>query len=321
MDIFTKGCRGWNFQACDILCRSKNNGKSSQNEFFADALGDYALTLPNSVLTSRIDAGKPFPELDRAKKARCALVNDFESGHKILPGNFKALSGGDKQATRGLWANIDEWRPRFQLRIACNNDLPEFQNNGGGDEGILTRLLMYHFAKRFSENPRSQNELLIDRSVPAKLASLEWKQQYMLWLLDLYTEYRLVDGILPEFPQEVIEVTNAYKREVDTLQLFVEKYLRLDKDKKDPQFYVFKTPLYDHYVLACEKEKCTALKNQQFSKQIRGMLNDNYKYRGGSSSGGGSNRDQHYVGIELVPIPPDTPKDRPQSPFVPDDPD
>ena len=201
----------------------------------------------------------------------------------------------------------------------CNNDLPEFQNNGGGDEGILTRLLMYHFAKRFSENPRSQNELPLDRSLPGKLASLEWKQQYMLWLLDLYRDYRLAEGFLPALPQEVIEVTDAYKREVDTLQLFVEKYLRLDKDKKDPQFYLFKTPLYDHYVSACEKEKCTALKNQSFSKQIRGMLDDNFKYRKGTSKGGGSNRDQHYVGIELVPIPPDTPKDKPQSPFVPDD--
>ena len=253
------------------------------------------MTLPNSVLTTRIDAGKPFPELDRAKRARCVLVKDFESGHKILPGNFKALSGGDKQATRGLWANIEEWRPRFQLRIACNNDLPEFQNNGGGDEGILTRLLMYHFAKRFSENPRSHNELPLDRSLPAKLASLEWKQQYMLWMLELYDENHLAEGSLPAFPPEVIEVTNRYRSEVDTLQFFVENYLRLDHDKRDPQFFLYKTPLYVHYVEACEKEQRAALKNQQFSKQIKGMLDDNFK-------GGGSNRDQHYVGIELLPI-------------------
>lgn len=314
MYIFTKGCRGWNFQACNILCRSKNNGKSSQNEFFADTLGDYALTLPNSVLTTRIDAGKPFPELDRAKKARCALVKDFESGHKILPGNFKALSGGDKQATRGLWANIDEWRPRFQLRIACNNDLPEFQNNGGGDEGILTRLLMYHFAKRFSENPRSQNELPLDRSLPARLASLEWKQQYMLWLLDLYNEYRLAEGNLPEFPREVIEVTNRYKSDVDSLRAFVDKRLRLDRDKKDPQYIVKKKALYKHYKENRE-DGTFLLDSVKFSRHMMSMLEDNYR-------DGISFRDQYYYGIELLSPPPETcdsdTEERP-SPFIDDE--
>ena len=243
-------------------------------------------------MTTRIDAGKPFPELDRAKKARCALVKDFESGHKILPGNFKALSGGDKQATRGLWANIDEWRPRFQLRIACNNDLPEFQNNGGGDEGILTRLLMYHFAKRFSENPRSQNELPLDRSLPGKLASLEWKQQYMLWLLDLYRDYRLAEGFLPAFPQEVIEVTNEYKKDVDSLQAFVGGYLHLDRDRQDKRFFLSATDLYEHYLKTIEGG-VKPLDKQNFFKKAKSLLEDNY-------NDAVHKRNRRYVGIERI---------------------
>ena len=39
------------------------------------------------------------------------------------------------------------------------------------------------------------------------------------------------------------------------------------------------------------------MKNQCFSKIIRDLLDDHFK-------GGGSNRDQHYIGIEMVPIPP-----------------
>lgn len=77
------------------------------------------------------------------------------------------------------------------------------------------------------------------------------------------------------------------------LELFVEKYLRLDHDKKDPQYFLFKTPLYTHYVSACKKEQCIPLKNQQFARAVKGLLEDNFK-------GGGSHRDQHYVGIGLV---------------------
>ena len=219
-------------------------------------------------------------------------MKDFESGHKILPGNFKALSGGDKQATRGLFANIDEWRPRFQLRIACNNDLPEFQNNGGGDEGILTRLLMYHFAKRFSEDPRTQNELPLDRSLPAKLSSLEWKQQYMLWLLDLYKEHRLAEGVLPAFPTEVIEVTNDYRREVDSLKAFVDNHLRLDRDKREEKYHHKATALYKHYMMTLPSGQ-RALNSSEFFKKAKSLLEDNYK-------NAGSKRDRRYEGIELI---------------------
>ena len=219
-------------------------------------------------------------------------MKDFESGHKILPGNLKALSGGDKQATRGLWANIDEWRPRFQLRIACNNDLPEFQNNGGGDEGILTRLLMYHFAKRFSEHPRSQNELPLDRSLPAKLASVEWKQQYMLWLLDLYRDYRLAEGFLPAFPQEVKEATDRYKSEVDPLKAFITNHLRLDRDKSDKCYHHKPTALYNQYLMTTPTGQQT-LSSDEFFKKAKSFLEDNYR-------DSGSKRDWRYEGIEFL---------------------
>ena len=219
-------------------------------------------------------------------------MKDFESGHKILPGNFKALSGGDKQATRGLWANIEEWRPRFQLRIACNNDLPEFQNNGGGDEGILTRLLMFHFAKRFSEHPQGQNELPLDRSLPAKLASLEWKQQYMLWLLELYKANHLAGGFLPAFPQEVVETTNTYKKDVDSLRAFIDERLRVDRDKSDSKYIVKKKQLYQHYTQT-RREGTILLQPLDFSRQMMSMLDDNYR-------NGRSDRDKYYIGLELV---------------------
>lgn len=79
------------------------------------------------------------------------------------------------------------------------------------------------------------------------------------------------------------------------LDLYVEKYLQLNCDRRDPQHFVFKTPLYNHYVSACIKQQCIPLRNQQFSKAIRDLLEDHYK-------GGGSNRDQHYVGIGLVNV-------------------
>ena len=54
----------------------------------------------------------------------------------------------------------------------------------------------------------------------------------MLWLLDLYREYRLAEGFLPALPQEVIEVTDRYKSDVDSLKAFIDVCLRLDRDKK-----------------------------------------------------------------------------------------
>ena len=101
------------------------------------------------------------------------------------------------------------------------------------------------------------------------------------------------------------EMTEEEKKK--DVESFVARYLRLDQDRKDPRFYVWTTPLYDHYVKACKKEKRGAMRNQCFSKIARDLLDNHYK-------GGGSNRDQHYIGIELIPIPPDSPEQHPSRP-------
>ena len=106
----------------------------------------------------------------------------------------------------------------------------------------------------------------------------------------MQTESCLAETTSPSPLPDVTEGEN--KKDVES---FIGKYLRLEQDRRDPRFYVLKTPLYDHYVLACKKEKRTAMKNQCFSKIARDLLEDHYK-------NGGSNRDQHYIGIDLIPI-------------------
>ena len=105
-----------------------------------------------------------------------------------------------------------------------------------------------------------------------------------------------------------LSLDNTEEEKGTAVQIFIEKYLRLKQDRRNPRFNVLKTPLYEHYVLACKKEKHAAMKNQCFSKIVRELLDDHYK-------NGGSNRDQHYVGIDLIPIELDTPDKRPSRPF------
>jgi phage/plasmid-associated DNA primase len=102
--------------------------------------------------------------------------------------------------------------------MACN-DLPIISSTDGG---TFRRLRVIEFKSRFCDNPKKENEFLIDPSLKNKMKG--WRPYFMSILIHWYHMYqremnethRIVE------PEEVLVATNRYKNNNDKFNDFFE---------------------------------------------------------------------------------------------------
>ena len=106
-----------------IWMGSGANGKSLLIELFQDALGDY-VALDNTFLLQRTKSGNATPELFDTKNKRFIVVQETDTKAQIQTGLLKQLTGGDKITARGLYKDIETFKPQFKMvlvLITCLN--------------------------------------------------------------------------------------------------------------------------------------------------------------------------------------------------------
>ena len=120
-----------------IWTGTASNGKSKFIELISESLGEYAFSVPISLLThKRSSSGTANPELARGKGKRFGYLQEPDKGDEINVGLMKEITGGDKLTARKLFGDVFEFKPQFKLVLCCN-DLPKYQENEikvyGGD--------------------------------------------------------------------------------------------------------------------------------------------------------------------------------------------
>ena len=210
-----------------IITGSGGNGKSLLFSLVQQALGEYYISCPITIITrKRNSSNQASPELLRIKGARCGCFQETDDGEKLNVGIMKEITGNDSFMVRGLFVDPIEIKPQIKFFLACNQ-LPELPSVDGGVRRRLENIL---FGSKFTENPTKPNEFLIDNTLKQKIK--DWAPTFASYLIHLYiNEYKKLQCLIA--PKEVKLSTESYIAENDFTSDYVLNRLVYTGDKSE----------------------------------------------------------------------------------------
>lgn len=210
-----------------ITTGSGSNGKSLLFSLVQQALGDYYISCPITIITrKRNSSNSASPELLRIKGARCGCFQETDDGEKLNVGIMKEITGNDSFMVRGLFADPIEIKPQIKFFLACNQ-LPELPSVDGGVQRRLCNIL---FGSKFVVNPSKANEFPIDNTLKQKIK--DWAPLFASYLIHLYVnEYKKLPNLTE--PSEIVVSTQNYIAENDHLTYYYIKRIVKTSNKKD----------------------------------------------------------------------------------------
>uniref|UniRef100_A0A6C0D908 SF3 helicase domain-containing protein n=1 Tax=viral metagenome TaxID=1070528 RepID=A0A6C0D908_9ZZZZ len=210
-----------------IATGSGSNGKSLIFGLVQQALGDYYISCPITIITrKRNSSNSASPELLRIKGTRCGCFQETDDGEKLNVGIMKEITGNDSFMVRGLYSDPIEIKPQIKFFLACNQ-LPELPSVDGGVKRRLCNIL---FGSKFVEKPVKPNEYLIDSMLKQKVK--DWAPLFASYLVHLYTnEYKILPYLTE--PDEVKLSTENYIAENDHFTEFFRTRILVTNVKSD----------------------------------------------------------------------------------------
>lgn len=232
LSLFASHLDGHNKQQRFILFTGfkGSNGKSTIVDFLTKILGDYASSVPHTLLTrKRGSAGAATPELADKRGIRFIQINEPSKSDEIEVGYMKLLTGNDQIEARALYGEMFYFKPQFKFVFICNK-LPKVDSSDGG---TWRRIRAVPFEVEFLDkgskirNPKMQ--FYKDSDIDNKMD--KWKRVFMWYLLkEYYPKYR-ENGVYE--PEKVVECTQKYKKDSDFIFDFLSATVELTKDDKD----------------------------------------------------------------------------------------
>lgn len=207
-------------QKFHILTGSGSNGKSMIMNLTSTALGDYACTVPISLLTQgRAKSGNAAPEVIRLKGRRFVTMQEPDESIALNTGLMKELTSGEKMYARDLFKSGTEFEVQAKFHLACN-EKPKINTTDGG---TWRRLVVINFLSKFVPNPTANNEFPMDESIQFAVQSKEWATPFLNYLVHLLKEGKGLRK-LPA-PQAVLQYTSEYRDENDGISRFMNEKL------------------------------------------------------------------------------------------------
>jgi P4 family phage/plasmid primase-like protien len=249
------------------------NGKSMTIALIHSALGDYACTLPVSMITSkRASSTSANPEMAKTKGKRFAIFQEPEHNQKINVSQMKEItSNNDKISARGLFKEPIEFYPQFKLFLACN-DIPE---PDGIDGGTKRRLRIVPFEMKYVDEPKLPNERKINKNLKDEMPL--WKEPLMSILINRFKNYK-TNGL--KEPSKVTLYTLEYQKDSDIYLEFIDTNLQKTSNNEDKLsiqviYNVFKAWFRNSHSGGCmidmkDLKKCLQERLGKFSKYLIG---------------------------------------------------
>jgi P4 family phage/plasmid primase-like protien len=198
-----------------IFYGSGANGKSVLTNTMLNLLGDYGVTVPQSVVMES-GHGDVHPEnIATLRGRRLALCGETSRAKPLAEAQIKRLTGGDRLTTRGMYENSYEFDPTHTL-IMASNDKPVVK---GTDDAIWRRLKLVPFNVQI---PVAERDLDLDDKL-----RLEWPG-ILAWAVRGCLQWQGGDGEggLQE-PEAVTAASEAYRSDSDVLGEFIAECCRL----------------------------------------------------------------------------------------------
>ena len=214
-----------------ILWGTGANGKSTLVEVLSALVGEYAAKTPTSTFLLKRNDSIP-NDLAALQGVRFAYASEVEEGRRLSESLVKDVTGGEKIRARFLHREWFEFQPEFKLWLSTNHK-PIIK---GTDHAIWRRIRLVPFQVTFARDKQ-------DRQLATKLKAelpgiLKWAVEGCLaWQQE---------GLEP--PKEVVQATDGYREEMDTLADFLR-----ERTNADPAGGISAKALYKAYCTWCEE--------------------------------------------------------------------
>jgi len=134
-------------QVFNIYRGSGSNGKSMLSDLMTMTLGEYAGTVPITLVTEkRVGQGQTSSEIMQLKGVRYAVMQEpTKDSCKLNEGVMKNLTGDSTLQARELYCKSETFQIQFHL-VVCTNTLFEINSN---DDGTWRRICIVDFLSKF----------------------------------------------------------------------------------------------------------------------------------------------------------------------------
>lgn len=208
------------------------NGKSLLSNVVTAIIGEYAKTVPSSLLAARRgDDHSPRSDLAMLNGARLVSINELPAGMQLNEQMVKQIAGREPISARFLHKEFFTFLPRFTTWVRTNHK-PIVK---GDDDGIWRRIIPIPFRRKFA--PHEQ-----DPKLEAKL--LAERDGILMWMIEGAMEYyRNGISLSPAIKREQAK----YRKDSDMLGEFLGECTDVD-----PSSRVKKSDLYQRWKWWCE---------------------------------------------------------------------
>jgi P4 family phage/plasmid primase-like protien len=227
-------------QTFNIYKGSGSNGKSKLTDLMFLTLGDYAETVPITLLTEkRPSIGGTSSEIMKLKNARYVVTQE-PSKHAVLnEGVMKQLTGDSTLSGRSLYNDIEKFSVQFDLAVCTNIDFTIESN----DDGTWRRICYIDFMSKFF-SPGEVVDSDVKYAFPKDLRLAEkletWAPHFASMLVKLAFETQGIVTIC----DEVKAASNKFRQCQDHIAGFVNEMIRVQ-----PGSYVKKQELSEQFKL------------------------------------------------------------------------
>lgn len=246
LELMSSYCDGNNKQQRFLMFTGfkGSNGKSTAIDFLSLALGDYASTVPHTLLTRKAGgSGQATPELADKRGVRFISINEPSGNDQIHVDIMKLLSGNDKILARALYSDPFYYTPQFKMVLVCNR-LPQIPSNDGG---TWRRIRVTSWESRFvdlDDTPVGPKEFYKDPELKDKME--KWKRAFIWLLLNKYYPIYKNNGYSIKEPEKVKVKTSKYREDSDVYFEFLNEYYTV-YDSKEPEYNKTKLRKDDFY--------------------------------------------------------------------------
>jgi len=198
------------------------NGKGTLLNMLHYILSDYAVAASMDVFTESKHDRHP-TELAALRGARLVVAQETDEGRKWAEAKIKALTGGDPITARFMRQDFFTFLPKFSLIIAGNHK-PSLRNV---DEAMRRRLHLIPFTATI---PKQKRDPYLSEKLKAEAGGI------LQWMISGVVEYNR-QGLNP--PKAVIDATDAYFQDEDTLQQWIADCCMTEPDYWEPPALLF----------------------------------------------------------------------------------
>ena len=240
------------------------NGKTLVVQTLLELLGDYATTIPASLLMDQRNEQHP-TEVARLMGRRVAIGSETERGKRWAEAKLKSLTGGDRITARFMRQDYFEFTPQFKI-LLVGNAQPNLRNV---DVAMRRRLHLLPFEVTVPEER-------VDPDLPRKLR--EEGPAILRWMIEGTLEWRRT-RLKP--PAAVLDATDDYFTEQDTVGLWL-----AECTEADPHAFARSTEAYGSFQSWCEQNGEPVRSQKWLSGQLKERGIQVIRMRGGSSFAG-----------------------------------